>query len=297
MAHFLSGSSARTAQWSRRSASAAWACPTSTARPTTSGRSRRFTARSISASPSSTRPTCTARSPTSSWSGGRSATGATRSCSRPSSATCATRTARSSASTAGPTTCARACDASLQRLGVDTIDLYYQHRVDPNTPIEETVGAMAELVQGRQGALPRPVRGGAADDPPRARRAPDRRAADRVLAVEPRPRRRAAADRAASSASASSPTARSAAASSPGRSSRPTTSPPDDWRRNNPRFQGENFQKNLDLVARVEALAREKGCTPAQLALAWLLARGDDIVPIPGRRGPNASRRTRGRST
>ena len=90
----------------------------------------------------------------------------------------------------------KACDDSLQRLGVDVIDLYYQHRVDTKTPIEETVGAMAELVTRRQGALPRTVRGGAGDDPPRARGASDQRAADRVLAVEPRPRGRDPADRA-----------------------------------------------------------------------------------------------------
>ena len=87
-----------------------------------------------------------------------------------------------------------ACDGSLRRLGVDHIDLYYQHRVDPKTPIEETVGAMAELVDGGQGALPRPLRGGARDHPPGARRAPDLRAADRVFAVDPRPRGRAPAD-------------------------------------------------------------------------------------------------------
>ena len=127
--------------------------------------------------------------------------------------------AASSASAAGPSTCARACDASLQRLGVDHIDLYYQHRVDPKVPIEETVGAMAELVQAGKVRYLGPVRGRAGDHPPRARRPPDHRAADRVLAVDPRRRRTRSCRPCASSASASSPTARSAAASSPAASS------------------------------------------------------------------------------
>ena len=105
------------------------------------------------------------------------------------------------------------CDASLKRLGVDVIDLYYQHRVDPKTPIEDTVGAMAELVQGREGALPRPVRSRAGDDPPGGEGPPDRGAADGVFALEPRPGRRRSCRRCASWASASSPTARWAAAS------------------------------------------------------------------------------------
>ena len=90
----------------------------------------------------------------------------------------------------------QACEDSLRRLGVDHIDLYYQHRVDPKVPIEETVGAMAELVAAGQGRSPRPLRGGAGDDPPRPRDPPDRRPADRVLALEPRPRGRDPADRA-----------------------------------------------------------------------------------------------------
>ena len=140
---------------------------------------------------SSTPPTCTARSPTSSSSGGRSPAAATRSCSPPSSASCATPTAPAGASTAAPTTSRRACEASLQRLGVDHIDLYYQHRVDPETPIEETVGAMAELVAGGQGPLPRAVRSRRRR---RIRRAhavhPIARAPDRVLALDPRSRGR-----------------------------------------------------------------------------------------------------------
>ena len=106
----------------------------------------------------------------------------------------------------------QACDASLKRLGVDHIDLYYQHRVDRETPIEETVGAMAELVRAGQGAPPRALRGVAGDDPPRARDAPDRGAADRVFAVDARSRGRRSCRRCASWGSASSPTARSGAA-------------------------------------------------------------------------------------
>ena len=113
-----------------------------------------------------------------------------RSCSPRSSATCAARTASGSAIDGSPEYVRKACDASLARLGVDHIDLYYQHRVDQTVPIEETVGAMAELVAAGQGPPPRAVRGLAADDPPRARRAPDHRAADRVLAVDARPRGR-----------------------------------------------------------------------------------------------------------
>ena len=176
----------------------------------------------------------------------------------------------------------KACDGSLQRLGIDYIDLYYQHRVDRTVPIEETVGAMAELVRAGQGALPRPLRGVAADDPARAcasTRSPRCRPSTRCGAATPRTR---SFPPAASSASASSLTARSAAASSPAGSGRFDDLPPDDYRRNSPRFQGENFQKNLDLVHRVEEIARRKKVTPSQLALAWVLAQGEDIVPIPG---------------
>ena len=176
----------------------------------------------------------------------------------------------------------RACDASLQRLGMDHIDLYYQHRVDRDRADRGDGRRDGRPGPRGQGAPPRPLGGGARDDPPGRARAPDHRAADRVLALDPRSRGRGAAASAASSASASWPTARSAAASSPAGSARSTTSEPDDYRRNSPRFQGENFQKNLDLVARVEEIARRKKCTPTQLALAWVLAQGDDIVPIPG---------------
>ena len=118
----------------------------------------------------------------------------------------------------------RSIDGSLQRLGTDHVDLYYQHRVDPDVPIEETVGAMAELVQAGKVLPPRAQRGGAGDHPPRARRPPHRRRADRVLAVDPRPGDRGAGRPAASWGSASSPTRRSGAASSRAASSRPTSS-------------------------------------------------------------------------
>jgi aryl-alcohol dehydrogenase-like predicted oxidoreductase len=174
-----------------------------------------------------------------------------------------------------------ACDASLQRLGVDTIDLYYQHRVDDKTPIEETVGAMAELVTagkvrylGLSEAAPGTIRRAQAVHPIAAlqteyslwTRDPEDGVLDacRALGI---------------GFVAYSPLGRGFLT---GRFRSIDDLAPDDWRRNNPRFQGENFRKNLDLVARVEALARQKRCTPAQLAIAWLLAQGEDIVPIPG---------------
>ena len=179
----------------------------------------------------------------------------------------------------------QACDASLQRLGVSVIDLYYQHRVDPQTPIEDTVGAMAELVTagkvrylGLSEAAPATIRRGHAVHPITAlqteyslwTRDPEEGVLDtcRALGI---------------GFVAYSPLGRGFLT---GRFRSVDDLAPDDWRRNNPRFQGENFQKNLDLVARVEALAGKKGCTPAQLAIAWLLSRGDDIVPIPGSTRP-----------
>ena len=175
----------------------------------------------------------------------------------------------------------QACDASLQRLGVDTIDLYYQHRVDPNTPIEETVGAMADLVSagkvrhlGLSEAAPKTIRRAHKVHPISAlqteyslwSRDPEREllATVRELGI---------------AFVAYSPLGRGFLT---GQIKSPSDLAPDDWRLKNPRFQGENFQKNLDVVARVQALAREKQCTPAQLALAWLLSRGDDVFPIPG---------------
>lgn len=175
----------------------------------------------------------------------------------------------------------QACDASLKRLGVDHIDLYYQHRVDPNTPIEETVGAMADLVKagkarylGLSEAAPETIRRAQAVHPISALQTEyslwSRDPEDEIL-----------------------PTVRELGigyvAYSPlgrgfltGQIRRIEDLAEDDYRRHSPRFQGENFRKNLDLVAEIEAMAREKGCTPAQLALAWLLAQGEDIVPIPG---------------
>ena len=154
--------------------------------------------------------------------------------------------------------------------------------MDPDTPIEETVGALAELVQegkirhiGLSEAAPETIRA-------RPRRAPDRGRPERVLALHVATSRTRCCRPCASWASASSPTPRSAAASSRAASARPTTLDADDWRRTQPRFQGENAERNLELAGRVADLAAEKGITPAQLALAWVLAQGDDIVPIPG---------------
>ena len=173
------------------------------------------------------------------------------------------------------------CDASLKRLGVDTIDLYYQHRVDPNTPIEETVGAMAELVRagkvrhlGLSEAGPATIRRAAAVHPIAALQTEyslwTRDPEDEIL---PTTRELGIAF------VAYSPLGRGFLT---GQYKRFEDLAADDYRRFSPRFQGENFQKNLDLVARVEAIAKEKKCTPSQLALAWLLAQGEDIIPIPG---------------
>ena len=174
-----------------------------------------------------------------------------------------------------------ACDASLKRLGVDVIDLYYQHRVDPSVPIEETVGAMAELARagkvrylGLSEAAPATIRRAHATHPISALQTEyslwSRDPEDELL-----------------------PTVRELGigfvAYSPlgrgfltGAFKRFEDLPEGDYRRNSPRFQGENFQKNLELVGRVEQIAREKGVVPSQIALAWLLAQGSDIVPIPG---------------
>jgi aryl-alcohol dehydrogenase-like predicted oxidoreductase len=174
-----------------------------------------------------------------------------------------------------------ACDASLGRLVTDHIDLYYQHRVDRKVPIEETVGAMADLVKagkvrylGLSEAAPATLRRAAKVHPISALQTEyslwSRDPEDEIL-----------------------PTCRELGIGfvpySPlgrgflsGQIRKPEDLGPGDWRRNHPRFQGENFQKNLELVTRVEQIAREKRCTPSQLALAWLLAQGQDIVPIPG---------------
>src|SRR5579863_558932 len=175
----------------------------------------------------------------------------------------------------------KSCEASLRRLGVDHIDLYYQHRVDPNTPIEETVGAMAQLVKegklryiGLSEAAPETLRRASKVHPITALQSEyslwTREPEDAVL-----------------------PTCRELGigfvAYSPlgrgfltGRFRKFEDFPADDYRRSSPRFQDENFQKNLDLVRRAEEIAREKKCNSSQLALAWVLAQGEDIVPIPG---------------
>jgi aryl-alcohol dehydrogenase-like predicted oxidoreductase len=174
-----------------------------------------------------------------------------------------------------------ACEASLRRLGVETIDLYYQHRVDPNTPIEDTVGAMAELVRagkvrhlGLSEAAPETIRRAHAVHPITALQTEyslwSRDPEDSIL-----PTVRALGI----GFVAYSPLGRGFLS---GQIKRIEDLAPDDYRRNSPRFQGENFTRNLALVAEIEAMAREKGCTPAQLALAWVLAQGQDIVPIPG---------------
>jgi aryl-alcohol dehydrogenase-like predicted oxidoreductase len=174
-----------------------------------------------------------------------------------------------------------ACDASLKRLGIETIDLYYQHRVDPNTPIEETVGAMADLVKqgkvrhlGLSEASPQTLRRAVKIHPITALQTEyslwSRDPEDEILAT---------CRELGIGFVAYSPLGRGFLT---GRFQRFEDFPADDYRRFSPRFQGENFQKNLDLVRRVEELAKEKGCTASQLALAWVLAQGDDIVPIPG---------------
>jgi aryl-alcohol dehydrogenase-like predicted oxidoreductase len=174
-----------------------------------------------------------------------------------------------------------ACDASLRRLGVDYIDLYYQHRVDANTPIEETVGALSELVQagkirfiGLSEASSETIKRAHRIHPVTALQTEyslwSRDVEDEIL-----------------------PTCRELGIGfvpySPigrgfltGQFRKFEDLAEDDYRRYSPRFQGDNFQKNLDLVARIEEIAQEKGCKPSQLALAWLLAQGEDIVPIPG---------------
>lgn len=175
----------------------------------------------------------------------------------------------------------RACEGSLRRLGVEVIDLYYQHRVDPNTPIEETVGAMADLVRegkvrflGLSEAAPETIRRAHAVHPITALQSEyslwSRDPEDDVL-----PTCRALGI----GFVAYSPLGRGFLT---GQIKRFEDLAEDDYRRQSPRFQGENFQRNLDLVRRIEEIAAQKHCRPAQLALAWVLAQGEDIVPIPG---------------
>ena len=174
-----------------------------------------------------------------------------------------------------------ACEASLRRLKVKEIDLYYQHRVDPNTPIEETVGAMADLVGegkvcylGLSEAAPESIRRAHAAHPIAAlqteyslwSRDPEDQLLDTVREL-------------GIGFVAYSPLGRGFLT---GRIQKIEDLDKDDWRRLNPRFQGDNFQRNVDLVRTIKAIAGRKGCTLSQLALAWVLAQGDDVVPIPG---------------
>ena len=174
-----------------------------------------------------------------------------------------------------------ACETSLRRLGVDTIDLYYQHRVDPETPIEDTVGAMAELVRqgkvrflGLSEAAPATIRRAHAVHPISALQTEYS-----LWSREPEAEILPTVRELGIGFVAYSPLGRGFLT---GRIRSADELDADDWRRNAPRFQGENFARNRDLVARIEAMAARKGCTPGQLALAWVLARGEDIVPIPG---------------
>ena len=177
----------------------------------------------------------------------------------------------------------QACDGSLRRLGVNHIDLYYQHRVDRSTPIEETVGAMAELVRagkvrylGMSEAAPQTIRRAHAVHPITALQTEySLWSRDPEAEILPTVRQLGIGF------VAYSPVGRGFLS---GRFKTLDDLEPTDYRRNSPRFQGENFAKNLALVASIEAIAKDKGVAPAQLALAWVLARGNDIVPIPGTR-------------
>ncbi|HET9031192.1 MAG TPA: aldo/keto reductase [Candidatus Aquilonibacter sp.] len=176
----------------------------------------------------------------------------------------------------------QACDASLRRLGVDHIDLYYQHRVDLDTPIEETVGAMAELVTaGKVRYLGLSEASGATIE--RACAVHQITALQQEWSLWSRDLEEngqlAAARKLGVGIVAYSPLGRGFLT---GAYKSVDDLAPDDFRRHNPRFQGANFERNLQLVSRVEELARERGCTPSQLALAWVLSRGNDVVPIPG---------------
>jgi aryl-alcohol dehydrogenase-like predicted oxidoreductase len=175
----------------------------------------------------------------------------------------------------------QACEASLQRLGLEHVDLYYQHRVDFRVPIEETVGAMAELVEagkvrylGLSEASPETIRRAHAVHPISALQSEYS-----LWTRDPEDGPLPTCRELGIGFVAYSPLGRGFLA---GQIQSPEDLEEGDFRRNNPRFQGENFQRNLDLVARVEEIADEKGRTPGQVALAWLLSRGEDIVPIPG---------------
>ncbi|MGH7019044.1 MAG: aldo/keto reductase [Brevundimonas sp.] len=194
------------------------------------------------------------------------------------------RQADGSAVTDGsPANVRRAVEGSLSRLGVDHIDLYYQHRIDPNTPIEETVGAMAELVKegkvrflGLSEAAPATLRRGHAEHPITALQTEYS-----LWSREPEDELLATVRELGIGFVPYSPLGRGFLS---GDIKSLDDLAPDDFRRTNPRFSGDNFQKNLDLVAAVSAIAADKGVTAAQLALAWVLAQGEDLVPIPGTR-------------
>ena len=174
-----------------------------------------------------------------------------------------------------------ACDASLKRLGVDTIDLYYQHRVDPNTPIEETVGAMAELVQagkvrylGLSEAAPETIR--------RAHKVHPITALQTEYSLWSRDPETEILPTVRELGIGFVPYSPLGRGFLTGKYQHPQDLEEDDTRRRHPRFQGDAFYKNLELVEAIKQMADDKGCTPAQLALAWVLAQGEDIVPIPG---------------
>jgi len=175
----------------------------------------------------------------------------------------------------------KSCEASLRRLGVDHIDLFYQHRVDPATPIEETVGAMAQLIRegkirhiGLSEAAPQTLRRAVKVHPVTALQTEYS-----LWSRDPENQILATCRELGIGFVAYSPLGRGFLT---GQFRRFEDIPADDYRRSTPRFQGENFQKNLDLVRRVEEIAQEKRCTPSQLALAWVMAQGNDMVPIPG---------------
>src|SRR6202034_3979848 len=259
----------------------AWGCRNSTPVATTTRRSPPSIARSSAALRFSIRPTCTGSDATKSWSGGQSGAAATRSYWPRNSAPSAVRRADCFRSGAAAAYGREAGDASLKRLGVETIDLYYQHRVDPKTPIEDTVGAMADLV--RQGkvrhlalseAKPETIRRAAAVHPIAALQTEYS-----LWSREPEDGLLATVRELGIGFVAYSPLGRGFLT---GQFKQPEDLPGDDSRRLMPRFQGENFHRNLALVAKVEDIAKAKGCTPAQLALAWVLSKGRDIVAIPG---------------
>jgi aryl-alcohol dehydrogenase-like predicted oxidoreductase len=175
----------------------------------------------------------------------------------------------------------QACDASLRRLGVEYIDLYYQHRVDPRTPIEDTVGTMADLVRqgkvrylGLSEAAPATVR--------RAHKVHPIAALQTEYSLWSRDPEGEILDTVRELGIGFVPYSPLGRGFLTGRIKKVDDLAPDDFRRHSPRFSGENFDRNLDLVREIETMAAEKRCTPAQLALAWVLAQGDDIVPIPG---------------